>query len=66
MSSTETIQPRLLNIKDASRYLGCSVWALRQLEWAGELRSIRNLGKRLLFDIADLDQLVEKKKVGMQ
>jgi hypothetical protein len=66
MDSPQAITPRLLNIKDASRYLGCSIWALRQLEWAGELRSIRNLGKRLLFDIRDLDRLVERKKERMQ
>lgn len=60
------LTPRLLTIKDAAHYLSCSVWALRQLEWAGELPSVRNLGKRILFDVADLNKLVEKKKECMQ
>ena len=66
MDSPQAITPRLLNIKQASQYLSCSCWTLRQLEWSGSLPSIRNLGKRLLFDIRDLDKLVELKKAGVQ
>jgi hypothetical protein len=62
MSSSQAIRPRLLNIKQASEYLGCAVWQLRQLEWGGQLPSVRNLGKKILFDIGDLDKLVERKK----
>jgi excisionase family DNA binding protein len=65
MSSHE-LTPRLLSFKAAAHYLGCSVHALRQLEWAGELPSVRNLGKRILFDVADLNRLVEQKKAGVQ
>jgi excisionase family DNA binding protein len=65
MSSHE-LTPRLVNIKEAARYLSCSVWALRQLEWAGELPSVRNLGKRILFDVADLNRLVDRKKESVQ
>lgn len=60
------VTPRLLNIKQAAAYLGVAVWTIRDLEWRGELPSIRNLGKRLLFDVSDLDRLVEQKKGGMQ
>jgi len=60
------ITPRLLNIQQASKYLGCPVWTLRDLEWRGELRGVRNLGRRLLFDVRDLDRLVEQKKGGGQ
>jgi DNA-binding transcriptional MerR regulator len=52
----QALKPRLLNIKQA---------ALRHLEWSGSLPSIRNLGKRLLFDIRDLDRLVEQKKASV-
>jgi excisionase family DNA binding protein len=62
----DNLTPRLVNIKEAARYLSCSVWQLRQLEWAGDLPSVRNLGKRILFDRADLDRLVEQKKAGVQ
>jgi excisionase family DNA binding protein len=64
MNSPESITPRLLNIQQAAKYLNCAVWTLRDLEWRGELPSVRNLGRRLLFDVRDLDQLVEQKKGG--
>lgn len=64
MSSPQAIMPRLLNFKQAAEYLSCAVWQLRQLEWAGELPSVRGLGKRILFDIKDLDRLVEQRKAG--
>jgi excisionase family DNA binding protein len=62
MSSFQAITPRLLNIREAARYLGCAVWQLRHLEWAGEIPSVRNLGRRILFDRADLDRLVDQRK----
>ena len=58
--------PRLLNILQASQYCGCAVWTLRDLEWRGELPSIRGLGRRILFDRKDLDALIEKKKTVIQ
>jgi hypothetical protein len=61
----QALKPRLLNIKQAALYLSCSCWTLRHLEWSGSLPSIRNLGKRLLFDIRDLDRLVEQKKASV-
>jgi len=61
-----TIAPRLLNIKEAAKYLGCPCWTLRNLEWSGELPAIRNLGRRLLFDIKDLDRLVDQRKGSIQ
>jgi hypothetical protein len=64
MSSSQAITPRLLNIKQAAQYLSVAVWQLRHLEWAGELPSVRNLGKRILFDVKDLDRLVDQKKGG--
>jgi excisionase family DNA binding protein len=64
VKAPEAITPRLLNIKHAAQYLSCAVWQLRHLEWAGEIPSVRNLGRRILFDRADLDRLVEQKKNG--
>ncbi|MBI3671010.1 MAG: helix-turn-helix domain-containing protein [Acidobacteria bacterium] len=55
-----TPEPRLLNIKAAALYLSCTVWALRQLVWAKDLPHVR-IGRRLLFDRADLDKFVESK-----
>jgi excisionase family DNA binding protein len=62
----DNLTPRLVNIKEAARYLSCSVWQLRQLEWSGDLPSVRNLGRRILFDRTDLDRLVERTKGGAQ
>ena len=64
MSSSQAITPRLLNFKQAAEYLGCAVWQLRQLEWGRQLPSVRGLGKRILFDVKDLDRLVEQKKAN--
>jgi excisionase family DNA binding protein len=64
VKAPEAITPRLLNIRDASKYLSCSVWILRQLEWSGKLPAVRNLGRKLLFDKSDLDRLVELAKAG--
>lgn len=64
MASPQAITPRLLNFKHAAEYLGCAVWQLRQLEWGGQLPSVRGLGKRILFDVKDLDRLVEQKKAN--
>ena len=66
MGSQEAVAPRLFNIKQAAAYLGVAVWTLRDLEWRGELPAIRNLGRRLLFDIKDLDRLVDQHKGGTQ
>jgi excisionase family DNA binding protein len=66
MDSPQAITPRLLNIQQAAKYLGCPVWTLRNLEWRGELPAVRKLGRRLLFDVKDLDRLVDLSKGGAQ
>ncbi len=62
MDTTQAITPRLLNIKQVAVYLGTTIWRVRTLEWAGELPAVRNLGRRLLFDIRDLDNLLAAHK----
>jgi Helix-turn-helix domain len=57
--------PRLLDVQAAAKYLSVSVWTIRDLEAAGELRRVRlPLGRsevrRLLFDRRDLDRLVDR------
>jgi excisionase family DNA binding protein len=53
---------RLLTVKDAAEYLSCTIWAVRELAWAQKVPSIK-IGRRLLFDIRDLDAFVETAKV---
>jgi hypothetical protein len=56
---------RLLDLDCSAKYLGVSAWSVRDLEAAGILRRVRiplprggDL-RRLLFDRADLDRLIE-------
>lgn len=54
-------QKRLYSIQDASVYLGRSVWAVREMLWAGKMPYIKD-GRRVLLDIADIDAWIEKNK----
>lgn len=57
--------PRLLSLEDTALYLGVSPWTVRDLEAAGMLPRVRiplpggGELRKLLFDRADLDRLVE-------
>jgi len=59
------IDPRLLDVAHAARYLSVSPWTIRSPEWAGILPRVRiplAVGRdlrKLLFDRADLDRLIE-------
>lgn len=57
---------RLLRTREAAEYLGISTQALRKLVLAGELRAIpgESLRAPWRFDLHDLDQWIEKNKVG--
>ena len=52
---------RLLSLPETAAYLGVSPWAVRELVWKGELPRVR-LSRRLLFDGADIDCLIEARK----
>jgi excisionase family DNA binding protein len=54
-------EQRLLTIPEAARYLGCSVWSVRDLIWKGDLPYTR-FGRRFQVDIQDLDALIEREK----
>ena len=60
--------PRLFDLAGAARYLAVSPWTIRDLEHGGVLRRVRvplpNNGelRKLLFDRADLDELVARWK----
>ena len=67
-STVAPVTPRLLNLHTAAAYLGVSEWTVRDLEAAGTLFRIRiplpNAGelRKLLFDRADLDRLIDNWK----
>jgi hypothetical protein len=59
------LSPRLLDLEAAAAYLGVSPWTIRDMEAAGVLPRVRvplpggrDL-RKLLFDKADLDRLIE-------
>ena len=52
---------RLLPLPEAAAYLGVSPWTVRELQWSGKLPRV-DLGRKLLFDRADLDALIERQK----
>ena len=57
----EPIKKRLYSVKEASIYLGRSVWAVREMIWAGKLLHVKD-GRRILLDIYDMDEWIEKNK----
>ncbi len=62
------LAPRLLDLHSTAAYLGVSEWTVRDLEAGGLLQRIRvplpNQGelRKLLFDRADLDRMIESWK----
>lgn len=50
-----------MTLDEAAAYLGLSPWTVRELQWKGDLPRVR-LGRKLLFDRADVDRLVETMK----
>jgi len=50
---------RLLPLPEAAVYRGLSPWTVRELQWKGKLPRV-DLGRKLLFDRADLDALIER------
>lgn len=55
--------PRLLTLKDAARYLGLTVWAMRERCWSGALPVVRfDGGRKLYLDVKDLETFIERHK----
>jgi excisionase family DNA binding protein len=58
----ERIRKRLYNIDEAAEYLGRSIWSVRELMYGGVLPYIK-IGRRISFDIHDLDKVIERHKI---
>ena len=58
------IPKRLFSIKEAAVYLGRSVWAVREMLWAGKIPFVKD-GRRMLLDIRDMDTWIESSKTQM-
>lgn len=64
VSKTNRKQPvqRLYALKDAAKYMGRSSWGMHELRWKGKLPYIQD-GKKIYFDVKDLDQYIDNLKV---
>ena len=73
--SRERITPRLLNVRQAAEYLGCSFWTARDYILQGLIPVVempplrpregerpRKTLRRILVDRADLDAFIEARK----
>ncbi len=58
----EQLRKRLLTVQEASAYLGRSVPSLRGLYYEGEMPIVK-VGRRVHFDLSDLDKWIEQHKV---
>ena len=72
---SESMQPRLLNMRQAAAYLGCSFWTARDYVLQGLIPAVdmpplrprpgdrrRKTLRRVLIDRADLDAFIESRK----
>ncbi len=55
------LPPRLLSYEAATRYLSLSYWTVRHMVVEGYIPHIKS-GKRVLIDVQDLDDWIEKHK----
>ena len=58
---SQEVVKRLYSAREAARYLGVSQWAVRHLQWSDKLPYVRQ-GRRVLFDIHDMDKYIENNK----
>ena len=64
-AQSNALQPRLLDYHAASSYLSLSYWSVRTLVVNGEVPHVK-FGKRVLIDVRDLDEWIDKnKEVGV-
>jgi hypothetical protein len=52
---------RLFSLKEASIFLGRTLWSMRELVWAGKIPIVRD-GKRIFVDVVDLENYITKNK----
>lgn len=61
--SPAALAPRMLSVQAAATYLGIGPWAIRKLHWDKAVRGVF-IGRRLVFDRADLDKYVDSLKAA--
>jgi excisionase family DNA binding protein len=61
MAATVPIHPRLLSVRQASKYLGCSEPSIYHQIKDGKLVVVRR-DRRVFLDVKDLDRMIEECK----
>jgi excisionase family DNA binding protein len=56
------LSKRLYTLNEAAKYLGRTLWSMRELVWAGKIPIVRD-GKRIFIDFNDLDSYISKNKM---
>jgi len=51
----------LIDLKEAGRLLGLSVWTIRAYVKAGKLAPVR-FGRRILLEVSELERLIEQSR----
>ena len=55
--------PRLLTLKDAAKWLGLTVWAMRERVWQGQIPYVKfDGGRKLYIDTKDLENFIARHK----
>jgi len=58
---SDVLPPRLLSYEATTRYVSLSYWTVRRMVVDGVIPHIKS-GKRVLIDVHDLDDWIEKSK----
>lgn len=58
---SQTPAQRLLDVKQAARFLNLSPWTIRSLGWSGQLAVVK-VGRRVLYDLEDLSAFIAQNK----
>jgi hypothetical protein len=59
--------PRLLPLKQAARWLGLTVWAMRERIWAGDIPVVQFPGGRKMFiDVQDMEAFIQNNKITIR
>jgi excisionase family DNA binding protein len=61
VAAARPIQPRLLSVRQASKYLGCSEPSIYHQIKDGKLIVVRR-DRRVFLDVKDLDRMIEECK----
>ncbi len=56
---------RLLSVEEAATYLGVRKSTIYSWAWRRKIPSVK-MGRRLLFDLEDLDRIIKERKRGLE